>query len=89
MLKISQIGTSNHPVVLKLEGRVIGAWVEELGHVCETLLSDGCGLNLDMTDVSYLDGNGVTALTGLKSRGVSLINCSPFVEERLKSPAAI
>ena len=64
MLKISQIETSNHPVVLKLEGRVIGPWVEELGHVCETLLSDGCGLNLDMTDVLYLDGSGVSVWAG-------------------------
>jgi anti-anti-sigma regulatory factor len=85
MLKISQSGKANHSVTLKLEGRVVGPWVGELRQVCETLLTEGRALKLDLTDVTFADADGVTVLTGFKTRGVTLKNCSPFVEEQLRS----
>jgi len=87
MLKISQAGTANRSVTLRLEGRIVGPWVGELRQICELLLSEGCGLKLDLADVSYVDAEGVVALTSFKSRGVKLKGCSPFVEEQLKNPA--
>jgi anti-anti-sigma regulatory factor len=85
MLKISQFGKANHSVTLKLEGRVVGPWVDELRQICELTLSERRKLKLDLTDVSYVDANGVGLLSGFKSRGVSLENCSPFVDEQLKA----
>ena len=87
MLKISQTGTPNHSITLKLEGRVIGPWVGELRRICEPLLAEERALGLDMAEVSYVDAEGVAALNGLKSRGVKLKNCSPFVEQQIKSSA--
>jgi ABC-type transporter Mla MlaB component len=88
MLKISQPKPANHAVTFKLEGRVIGPWVGELGQLCELMLNEGRALKLDLADVSYVDADGVTVLTGFKARGVVLKNCSPFVAEQLKGPAA-
>ncbi len=85
MLKISLAPAANHSVVLKLEGRVVGPWVAELRRVAETLLTEGRALILDLADVSFADAGGVAALAGLKSLGVTIMNCSPFVEEQLKS----
>ena len=85
MLKISQAGKANHSVTLKLEGRVVGPWVGELRQVCETHLSEGRALKLDLTDVTFADADGVVTLASLKSRGVTVTNCSPFVEEQLKA----
>ena len=87
MLKISQAGKANHSVTLKLEGRVVGPWVGELRQVCETHLTEGRALKLDLTDVMFADADGVAVLTGFKTRGVTLKNCSPFVDEQLKSTA--
>lgn len=87
MLKISQAGKANHSVTLKLEGRVVGPWVGELRQVCELVLSEDRKLKLDLAEVSFADADGVVTLTSLKSRGVTVTNCSPFVEEQLKSPA--
>ena len=87
MLKISQIGVSNHSVTLKLEGRVVGPWVAELRRICEPLLAEDRALKLDLAEVSYVDAEGVDALNGFKSRGVKLKNCSPFVEQQIKTPA--
>ena len=84
MLKISRAGKANHSVTLKLEGRVVGPWVGELRQVCETLLSEGGALKLDLTDVTFADADGVAVLASFKTRGVTLKNCSPFVDEQLK-----
>jgi len=86
MLKISQAEKANHSVTLKLEGRVVGEWVGESRQVCETLLTEGRSLKLDLADVTFADASGVAALSSFKSRGVTFSNCSPFVEEQLKSP---
>ncbi len=86
MLMISEAGTANLSVTLKLEGRVVGPWVAELRQVCEKLLTEGRALKLDLADVTFADASGVAALSSFKSRGVTFTNCSPFVEEQLKSP---
>jgi len=85
MLKISQAAAANHSTTLKLEGRLVGPWVGELRQVCESLLDEGQKLDLDLTDVSYADASGVSALASLESRGVTISKCSPFVKEQLKS----
>ena len=87
MLKISQAGKANQSVTLKLEGRVVGPWVGELRQVCETHLSEGRALKLDLTDVTFADADGVAVLTDFKTRGVTLKNCSPFLDEQLRSTA--
>jgi ABC-type transporter Mla MlaB component len=86
MLKISQSGKANS-FTLKLEGRVVGPWVGELRQVCETMLTEGRSLKLDLTDVTFADAEGIAVLTGFKTRGVTLKNCSPFVDEQLRSTA--
>jgi hypothetical protein len=87
MLKISQAGKAIHSVTLKLEGRVVGPWIGELRQVCEAHLTEGRALELDLTDVTFAEADGVAVLTGFKTRGVTLKNCSPFVDEQLRSTA--
>ena len=83
MLKISEPKT-NHAVTLKLEGRLVGPWVEELRAACESHIAAGRDVRLDLTDVTYADRGGVVLLTNLEKRGVELLNCSPFLTEELK-----
>ena len=85
MLKISEAGTPNHSVTLKLEGRIVGPWVEELRRICEPFLVENRSLKLDLAEVSYADAEGVATLNGFKSRGVKLNNCTPFLEQQIKS----
>jgi ABC-type transporter Mla MlaB component len=83
MLKISRIGPVNHAVTLRLEGRVIGPWVAELQKSCEEALTEGRPLKLHLADVEFLDTQGVALLSRLRSRGVSILECSPFAAELL------
>ena len=84
MLKISELAVE-HAVTLKLEGRLIGPWVEALRDVCENRLQDGRRWQLDCTDVSYADRAGVFLLLKLQAHGVELMNCSSFLAEELKA----
>jgi anti-anti-sigma regulatory factor len=86
MLKISENKLTPKAVTLRLEGRIVGPWVEELKQACEPLVkSGGCKLVLDLADVSFADEQGLTLLSSLKARGIKLLNPAPFVEEQLKS----
>lgn len=85
MLKISESKSAKKTTTLRLEGRVIGPWVDELKQVCEPRLKDGGSLVLDLTDVTFADEGGIAFLTNLRARGVKLLRAMPFVEEQLKS----
>ena len=85
MLRITPTDSGNHHVILRLEGRVAGPWVIELWKACEKVLGEGQALELNLADVSFLDPAGVTLLTKVRTRGVQLADCSPFLKEQLKA----
>jgi anti-anti-sigma regulatory factor len=85
MLKISEIDTGGPAVMFRLEGRIAGLWVVEMRKACEKVLNDGQPLKLDLAEVSYADQFGIAALANLRSRGVSLVECSPFLTEQLRA----
>jgi hypothetical protein len=84
MLRISPIASGDRHVILRLEGRVVGPWVPELGKACEQALGEGRALELNLAEVSFVDHSGVRLINDLRSQGISLVECSPFVEEQLK-----
>ena len=84
MLKISEGKAVKQTTTFRLEGRVVGPWVDELKQVCEPFVKNG-HLALDLTDVTFVDESGGALLVSLRSRGAKLLNAMPFVEEQLKS----
>ena len=84
MLRIVPVASPDAAVALRLEGQVRGPWVEELRRACAQALATGRGLILDMTDVSFIDLDGVALFRGLSDDNVTLLHCSLFVGEQLK-----
>ena len=84
MLKIVE-RTEQEGTRLYLQGDVIGLWVEELQRSCEAARGAG-PFTVDLRDVGFLDGAGVTLLRKLDEAGVRLVNASGFVVEQLKAP---
>ena len=84
MLRISFVESSQEASTLRLEGRVIGPWVGELSRLCDSLLRDRVALTLDLSDVSFVDGEGQALFRELRASRVVLRNCSPLVHEQLK-----
>jgi len=85
MLRITATDSGNRHTILRLEGRIAGPWVTELRKACEEVLGNGEALELNLAEVSFLDSTGVVLLTNVRSRGVELADCSPFVTEQLKT----
>jgi hypothetical protein len=86
MLRIVPEGGPPRETRLRLHGRVVGPWVEELHRVCTEVLSGSHRLSLDLGEVSFLDRQGVQLVLALGARrDVALVNCSGFVAEQLRA----
>jgi anti-anti-sigma factor len=86
MLRITVIESTASSKTLKLEGRVAGTSVEELRRLCSGLLAgNGHGhLILDLSDVSFIDSEGIELFRDLTKRAAAVTNYSPFLAELLK-----
>jgi anti-anti-sigma regulatory factor len=83
VLKLSHL-TGNDPVpLLKLEGKLLEPWVEELLGAWAAARAQSGGLRLDLSGVSFVDAAGVRVLRGLLDQGVTIVACSSFVAELL------
>ena len=85
MLRISPIESQDRAVILRLEGQVIGPWVDELNRSCEGVLATGARVILDLSEVWFVDRSGVELVRSLVNRHVALLNCSRFVAEQIKA----
>lgn len=82
MLRITVMESSTHSVMLRVEGRIAGPWVEELRATCNAHTGRDPGqLHLELEDVSFVDSEGIACLRELRDRGVGLNNVSPFLRE--------
>lgn len=83
MLRLTRTTRSPDGVVLKAEGRIVAEWVSLLEQECLELAARDQRVVLDLGEVSYLDRRAVRLIRTLVAGPVSLVNCSPLVEELL------
>lgn len=84
MLKITRAVLSEKEVTLQLDGRITGQWVELLKDTAESVLRDGISLNVDLTNISFVDCEGIALIRNLIQRGVRHLNPPLFVADQLK-----
>jgi hypothetical protein len=82
MLRISVSEQAPSCHIIKLEGKLLEAWVDEVRrHFVEA--GEGSLPSLDLSGVSFVDRRGVEMLQQLLRQGVRIHACSPFVAELL------
>ena len=85
-MRIVQTTDVDGSVVLRLEGKMRGQWVEELRQLTSEILQKPASrLVLDLAEVTFIDTEGLWLLHELTSRQVRLSNCSLFVTHQLKA----
>jgi anti-anti-sigma regulatory factor len=84
MLKITRISNDPSRVTLRLEGRVVGPWVEVLRTACGEALAARDDVTLDFTEVWFVDAAGVAALRDLDPSRVRVTGCRGFIAQMLK-----
>ena len=85
MLRIDRVIEEGAPVVLKVHGRLIGPWVEELRQACERVGATAGHAVVDLEGVSFVDREGVELLRTLASGRFTLRHGSAFVVEQLRA----
>jgi hypothetical protein len=85
MLKIVRNDPTSDSIVLRLEGKVIGPWVEEVRRISEKILVSGRSLTFDLSEVTFVDREGIELFRALREQQAMLLNSSVFVAELLKS----
>jgi hypothetical protein len=83
MLRITRVDGAGPVEALKLEGKLVGPWVDALREECEP----GRALCLDLSAVAFVDAEGVTLLRELLAQGATLAPCSALVAELLNVEA--
>ncbi len=93
MLKITvQKDPQTGSASLLLEGRLIGAWVDELERSWKELGADMHGLTVDLTAITYIDPKGKALLTELWKAGAKLLAtgcCNKSIIEGIKQADAV
>lgn len=83
MLRITRV-SDDHGLTLRLEGKLLSAWVDELRQACA-----GRGatcpqpLTLDLAQLTFADAEGARLLADLLEDGATFVACSSFVAELL------
>jgi hypothetical protein len=80
MLRIEVLGIDRHEV--RAAGRLAGPWVAELSRAIDKLPASR-SIELDLTDVSFADADGLALLRTLRRRRSIHLRCSPFVDAQL------
>ncbi len=80
-----RITIENNPnaAFIKLEGRVVGPWAEELATVWGDLATtlDKCSATLDLRDVTYVDVSGMRVLRQIcREKHPAILTGSPLTE---------
>jgi hypothetical protein len=81
--------TTSDKVVLKLEGRLVGPWVDELREAVWRTSGWCRRMEIDVTDLTYVDEDGEKALSWLHRMGARFHGQGPFSQylfERMKIP---
>ncbi|MFY9221161.1 MAG: STAS domain-containing protein [Blastocatellia bacterium] len=83
MLRMTTIITDAQKVIFLLEGKIINPWVEEINKECQKHFSIYEKLILDVSQVSFVDEEGVKLLKNLIKDKVELVGCSLFLSKLL------
>jgi ABC-type transporter Mla MlaB component len=84
MLRISTSEVIGDTVLLHLDGQVIKRWVKLLLRTCEAQLNSGVRVAIDLTNVSFVDREGLALLRKLADRQIEIHNALPFIAEQIK-----
>lgn len=79
MFKITCGKEEDGVVMLMVDGRIVGPWVEELRKECKTCLAEGKRLIIDLSGVSFIDEQGIRILNELRKGRVEVRGCSLFL----------
>ena len=83
MLKITEIARNDSGRTFKLEGKLLGPWVDELRNVCGQPIGRLEQVGIDLAAVTFVNAAGTELLRELIRQGIIITQCSAFIAELL------
>jgi hypothetical protein len=83
VLKITRLSHQGRVRTIKLEGEILGPWVDSVRDACTDRGGQPGCLCLDLAAVTYVDAAGAALLGDLIREGITVAACSSFVRELL------
>ncbi len=84
MLRITRIDRADVGPTLKLEGRLVGPWIEVEAQECGINDSSGEYPALDLAAVAYVDAEGAELLRSLLAANFTIVASSGYVAALLE-----
>ena len=84
MLRILRIADSRSIVTLKLDGKLLGPWVDELRAAYTLSVNQACCVRLDLSALTFVDEPGSELLLALIESGAEITACSGYVAALLQ-----
>ena len=84
MLRITRLHGNAGAPLLRLEGKLLEPWVEEVRQACAASARGTDHLSLDLAAVTFVDAAGARLLRELLQQGIALVACSGFVAALLE-----
>jgi ABC-type transporter Mla MlaB component len=82
MLRITRQPIDEMTILLKLEGKLLEPWIEELQR---SISGSANSIELDLSALTFADSAGIIALANLIRRGAKLTACSGYVAALLQT----
>ena len=83
MLKITETARNESGRTFKLEGKLLGPWVDELRNVCGQPIGRLEQVGIDLAAVTFVNAAAAKLLRELIQQGIVITRCSAFVAELL------
>lgn len=88
MLRITEYREDSNTLRLRLDGTISQSSLAELENACSRHRASREIIVLDMGGVVFMNSEVASRIVRLRSEGLRLINCSPFIETLLNTIAA-
>ena len=89
VLRIERVQNAAGETMLRATGRLAGPWLGELERSVDVSLAAGSAVLLDLTDVSFVDREGIELLRGLRRLEQVNLRCSAFVAEQIHTDRGV
>ena len=83
MLRISTAEQSEDSVLLRVEGRLVSQWADELERQCACWLSSVQEVRLDLSGVTLVDRHAARVLRALLARPIRVVRISQLIADFL------
>jgi ABC-type transporter Mla MlaB component len=84
MLRITRLVGNDSVDTLKLEGKLQGPWVNEVHDACALSAAHASCTCLDLSGLTFADGEGAALLRELIRSGAQVVGCSSYIAELLR-----